>query len=60
MDLAYAFPNRTLTSSFVAFQLGEEFQTRKWAGVLTSLANRGLLEHHRDAFLSKTFWTLPK
>ena len=49
----------SVTASLVAAQAGEPFETRKWSSVLVALANKGLLDAHADAFVGKTFYTLP-
>jgi len=56
---AIARGKSAVTSSLVAAQADEPFETRRWAGVLCSLADKGLLVQHKNAFLGKTFWTLP-
>lgn len=49
----------SVTASYVAQRAGEPFATRKWSGVLSSLANQGHLTGLADGFVQRTFYVLP-
>ena len=56
-----SFPNRgSFTAEFVASQVGDQFATRKWGGVLNALANKGMVIAHKDGFVQRTFYSLPE